>query len=197
MKSATKPAATESVTRLIQEWTGGNARAGEKLWLSVFAELKLLARRHLARERPDHSLESAALVNEVYARLASGAKPALEGRLHFFAVCAKMMRQILVDHARRRRADKRYGGEQVSLSGITVTRKSQTVDLIALNDALDQLSEKHPRKTQVVELRFFAGLSQDEIASVLGITRATVARDWNFARAWLLATLDGDRSREK
>jgi RNA polymerase sigma factor (TIGR02999 family) len=153
----------------------------------VYEELRRLAHRHLRNERQDHTLQSTALVHEAYFRLVGQNFPEWEGRAHFFAIAAQLMRQILVDYARSRRAAKRGSGVGMvmldDLEALPPTPKD--VDVVALNDALNTLAELDPRQTRVVELRFFAGLSLEEISEVMGIGSATVQRDWTAARAWL------------
>lgn len=182
-----------NVTSLLRAWGAGDHSTEEKLWPLVFAELKRLARRHLAHERPNHTLQSGALVNEVYVRLADLNNTQWESRARFFAMCARMMRQILVDHARARQCQKRGGGRSpVSLDEIALVAESKGIELLALDDALKRLAAIHPRKSDVVELRFFAGLSAEETAEALNVSRETVIRDWNFSRAWLQAAINGE-----
>jgi len=176
------------ITRLLQGWRGGDRKALDALLPVVYKELQRLAHFQLRKERPDHTLQSAALVNEAYLRLVGLNAPPWEGRSHFFAIAAQQMRQILVDYARRHRAGKRGGAaETLSLddSGLLEPGKSRDVDVVALDDALKALAQIDPRKAQVVELRFFGGLNFDETAEVLKVSAVTVARDWSTARAWL------------
>ena len=187
-----KSQATTDVTSLLQAWSTGDRSAQEKLWPVVFAELKRLARRHLAHERPDHTLQSAALVNEAYRRMVDWKNSGWHNRAQFFAMCARMMRQILVDHARSREYQKRGGGDyKVALDESAIVSESRGPQFIELDDALNRLAEINPRKAQVVELRFFGGLSVEEVAEVLKVSRLTVIRDWNFARAWLRTEMSG------
>jgi RNA polymerase sigma-70 factor (ECF subfamily) len=154
----------------------------------VYKELERLAHFQLRKERPDHTLQSAALVNEAYLRMMGLSAPQWEGRTHFFAIAAQQMRQILVDYARRHRAGKRGGAaETLSLddTGLLEPGKSRDVDVVALDDALNALAQIDPRKAQVVELRFFGGLNFEETAEVLKVSAVTVGRDWSTARAWL------------
>jgi len=184
------------VTKLLQQWTEGDKLAQEKLWPIVFAELKRLARRHMARERTDHTLQSGALVNEAYIRLTGWHEAKWNNRAHFFGMCARMMRQILVDHARSREYEKRGGGAQrVTLEESAIVSKSSTPQFVELDEALNRLEQISPRKAQVIELRFFGGLSVEETAEFLKVSRLTVIRDWNFARSWLLTELRGDKKR--
>jgi RNA polymerase sigma-70 factor (ECF subfamily) len=181
----------EDVTLLLKAWGNGDPAAKEKLWPIVFGELKRLARRQMARERPDHTLQSGALVNEAYVRLV-GSDPRCANRLQFFALCARIMRQILVDHARTRNRQKRpTHDQQVSLDDVLFISDSKSQEILVLDDALKRLAAIHPRKSDVVEMRFFGGLSVEETAELLKVSRLTVIRDWNFARAWLKMTMSG------
>jgi RNA polymerase sigma factor (TIGR02999 family) len=176
------------ITRLLQGWRGGDRKALDALLPVVYKELQRLAHFQLRKERPDHTLQSAALVNEAYLRLVGLNAPLWEGRSHFFAIAAQQMRQILVDYARRHRAGKRGGGAgALSLddSGLLEQGKGGDLDVIALDDAMKALAQFDPRKAKVVELRFFAGLNFEETAEVLKVSALTVARDWSTARAWL------------
>jgi RNA polymerase sigma-70 factor (ECF subfamily) len=184
------------VTRLLRAWTNGDQTALKELAPFVFAELKRLARRQMARERPDHTLESGALVNEAYLRLVDWTNAQWQNRAHFFAMCARIMRQILVDHARSRNYGKRNTGCKITLEDATAVCDLKSQDVLALDDALKRLAELNPRKSDVVEMRFFGGLSVEEIAAVLKVSRPTVIRDWNFARAWLRAELSEENVRE-
>ncbi|HET9219603.1 MAG TPA: sigma-70 family RNA polymerase sigma factor [Terriglobia bacterium] len=186
------------VTVLLRAWSAGDQTAHDKLWPIVFAELKRLARRQMARERPDHTLQSSALVNEAYVRLIDWNNAGWESRAHFFAMCARIMRQILIDHARSRRSRKRPGhAQRVSLNEVLIISDSKGEELLALDEALKKLAEIHPRKSDVVEMRFFGGLSVEETAEALKISRLTVIRDWNFARAWLRALVSGEKFDEE
>jgi RNA polymerase sigma-70 factor, ECF subfamily len=176
------------ITQLLQGWRDGDRKALDALVPIVYKELHRIAHFQLRQERPDHTLQSAALVNEAYVRMVGLRPPHWESRSHFFAIAAQQMRQILVDYARRHRAGKRGGGEEtLSLEDTTmlVSGKNKDVDVVALDDALNALAGIDARKAQVVELRFFGGLSFDETAEVLKVSAATVARDWTTARAWL------------
>jgi RNA polymerase sigma factor (TIGR02999 family) len=176
------------ITRLLRGWRNGDRKALDTLLPVVYKELRRLAHFQLRKERPDHTLQSAALVNEAYLRLVGLNAPQWEGRSHFFAIAAQQMRQILVDHARRHRAGKRGGGDgALSLddSGLLEQGKGRNLDVVALDDALKALSQIDARKAQVVELRFFGGLNSEETAEVLKVSAVTVARDWSTARAWL------------
>ena len=174
------------VTRLLQEWRDGNRDSLDALLPLVYKELRRLAHAHLRHERPDHTLQSAALVNEAYLRLVGLDTPQWESRTHFFAIAARLMRQVLVDYARRHQADKRGGGAyKVSLEAANDISRREDVDVVALDDALEALARIDARQSRVVELRFFCGLSLQEISLALDIAPATVQRDWTAARAWL------------
>jgi len=178
--------APSQVTKLLRVWRGGDRAALDALLPLVYDELRRVAHHHLRNERPDHTLQSAALVNEAYFRLVGQDPPELESRTHFFAVAAQLMRQILVDYARRHRASKRGGGVcMLTLDDAAAVPQRKNVDVVALDDALNTLAEVDPRQSRVVELRFFAGLSLEETSKVMGIATATVQRDWTAARAWL------------
>jgi RNA polymerase sigma factor (TIGR02999 family) len=174
------------VSELLQNWGRGDQGAREALIPLVYDELRRLARRHLRRERPDHTLQSAALVNEAYLRLTRQNSFQWQSRAHFFAVAAQMMRHILVDHARNRRAAKRgAGAPRLTLNADIALPREREVDIVALDDALNQLAALDLQQSRVVELRFFGGLSIEETALVLGVSPATVKREWATARAWL------------
>ena len=178
------------VTGLLLSWSQGNAEALDRLVPLVYDELRGVARRHLQRERPGHALQATALVHEVYLRLVDVDRLPLKNRTHFFAVAAKLMRQILVDHARLQRADKRGGGvTMLSLDEVSPAAQATSVDVLALDEALDALSSLDDRQCRVVELRFFAGLNIDEAADALEISPATVEREWALAKAWLFRRL--------
>jgi RNA polymerase sigma factor (TIGR02999 family) len=179
-------ASSDGVTLLLQEWRGGDRKALDALLPLVYKELRRIAHAHLRNERPDHTLQSAALVNEAFLRLVGIDEPQWESRTHFFAIAAQLMRQILVDYARRHRAEKRGGGVgRVSLEDVTEQPRRQDVDVVALDDALTELAKIDARQSRVVELRFFGGLTLEEISAALAIAPATVQRDWTAARAWL------------
>ena len=174
------------VTKLLQGWRAGERSAPDELLPLVYDELRRLAHHYLRNERPHHTLQSTALVNEAYLRLVGQDLPKWESRAHFFAIAAQLMRQILVDYARRHRASKRGSGAcMLELDDAAGLPQRKNVDLIALDDALNTLAEIDPRQSRVVELRFFAGLSLEETSEVMGIATATVQRDWTAARAWL------------
>lgn len=175
------------VTGLLLSWRQGDAAALDRLVPLVYDELRRVARRHLQREPAGHALQATALVHELYLRLVDVDRMTLENRTHFLAVSARLMRQILVDHARRQRADKRGGGATViTLDEMTpAAAQLSTVDVLALDEALDALSSLDARQCRVVELRFFAGLNIPEAADALGVSTATVEREWAMAKAWL------------
>ena len=186
------PVTSSNVTLLLQRWSDGDKSVEQQLWPVVFAELKRLARRYMARERGDHTLQSGALLNEVYIRLTGWDEARWKNRSHFMGMCARMMRQILVDHARSREYQKRGGGgKRVDLKESAIISESRNGQFIALDEALNRLAEINARKAEVVELRFFGGLSVEETAEVLKVSRLTVIRDWNFARAWLREEMGG------
>jgi RNA polymerase sigma factor (TIGR02999 family) len=184
---------TRDVTELLIAWNGGHQPAFEELIARVYDELRQMARYRLARERPGHTLQPTALVHEVYLRIAGNIEIGWKNRAHFFGACANTMRRILVDHARKRQAQKRGGGATtVALDGLGEgigARADHTVDLIALDEALNRLEAMDPRQSEIIELRFFAGLKIDEAAEVLGISPRTVKHEWTKARAWLFHQL--------
>ena len=184
--------APSDVTQLLQGWREGDSKALDALLPLVYKELRRLAHFQLRAERPDHTLQSAALVHEAYLRLVGMNVPQWESRTHFFAIAAQLMRQILVDYARRHRADKRGGRVcKLSLEDAMVASRQRDVDVIALDDALQALARIDERQSRVVELRFFAGLSLEEISKAMEIGPATVQRDWTAARAWLHREMSG------
>lgn len=191
------------VTTLLGRWRGGDSKALRELFPIVYKELRRIAENAMQRERDDHTLEATGLVHEAFLRLAGGQAPNLEDRGHFFALAARLMRRILVDHARGLKTARRGGG-QVHLpldpvlgehaeAGYTA---QPSVDLLALDEALTALSSIDRRKARVIEMRFFAGLEVDETAELLGVSAPTVVTDTRFARAWLFAYLDGRHHRE-
>ena len=178
------------VTSLIEAWGRGDASALDRLIPMVYDDLRKVAGRRLRMEREGHTLSATALVHETYLRLMGQQPSHLENRSHFFAVASELMRRILVDHARRRAASKRGGGAvRLTLDPELVGGAAPDLDLVALDDALSELATLDPRQARIVELRFFGGLSAEEAAMVLGISRATVERDWGLARAWLYRRL--------
>jgi RNA polymerase sigma factor (TIGR02999 family) len=183
-------ASQQRVTELLAQWSHGDEAALAELTRLVYEELRRVAHHHLSGQRPDHTLQTTALVNEAYLRLADQTDPRLQNRAHFFAVAARAMRQILVSYARSQRAEKRGGGAlKVELDEAAIVSPEQSKEIVDLHEALEQLSVLDSRKAQVVELKFFGGLNYDEIAEVLKIARVTVRRDWEFAKLWLYTEL--------
>ena len=185
------------ITHLLVKWSEGDQTALSELMPVVYSELRRLARSHLRRERPDHTLQSAALVHEAYLRLAEQKNAHWKSRAHFFAVAAQLMRRILVDHARRHQAAKRGAGAiKLSLDAAVELPKELSLDLLRLDEALTSLSGIDPQQSRVVELRFFGGLSIRESAEVLGVSPTTVKREWTMARAWLYRELHTEARRD-
>ena len=183
--------APAEITDLLARWRAGDPRALDALMPVVYEELRKLARHYLRQESSNHTLQSTALVHEAYVRLAGGTAPEWKGRTHFFGVAARLMRQILVDHARRRHADKRGGDSlMLTLDEQLVGAARQDLDVLALDEALTRLAEVSPQQSQIVELRFFSGLSIEDTAEVLGVSPATVKRGWTTARAWLFREMN-------
>jgi RNA polymerase sigma factor (TIGR02999 family) len=182
----TPPPGTSEVTVLLRRWSDGDAAAVDALLPLVHAELQRLARSYMRRERGDHTLEPMALVHEAYLRLVDQRDVRWTGRGHFYAIAAQSMRRVLVDHARGRAAAKRgAAAERVTLSGVAVSPNQPDLDVLWLNAALDELARLDERQAKIVELRYFAGLSVDEVAEVMSISPATVKREWSTARVWL------------
>jgi RNA polymerase sigma factor (TIGR02999 family) len=179
------------VTRLLRAWSDGEAAAGDALLDAVYGELRGMARGYLSRERSDHTLPPTALVHEAYLKLVEQQHVRWQNRAHFFAIAARVMRRILVDHARARASIKRGGGERVILVDDEARLEPPRVDLLALDVALDRLAAIDSRQAQLVELRFFGGLTVDEAATVLSVATVTAKRDWAMARAWLYRELGG------
>jgi RNA polymerase sigma factor (TIGR02999 family) len=183
-----------SATVLLQAWGRGDQRALDQLASLVHHELQRLARRHMGRERAGHTLQTTALVNEVFVRLIDGKQVEWRNRAHFFAIAARLMRRILVDSARAQRYQKRGGGAPVvSLDEALTVSPERSREIVALDDALKALADVDERKSQVVELRYFGGLSVEETAAALDVSPDTVMRDWRLARGWLLRELSGDQ----
>jgi RNA polymerase sigma factor (TIGR02999 family) len=176
---------SQPVSELLAQWRAGDEASLRRLVPLVYNELRRLAHYHLRRERPDHTLQTTALVHEAYLCLMKQQPMDFENRAHFFAVCANLMREILVQYARRRKAAKRDGGYKLTLDGAATLPATRNLDLVALDDALHQLAKLDPQQSRIVELRFFGGLSIDETSHVLGISPATVKRHWTTARVWL------------
>jgi RNA polymerase sigma-70 factor (ECF subfamily) len=178
--------ATQSLTDLLIDWRDGDDAALERLTPLVYGELRRMAHHYMQRERTGHTLQTTALVNEAYLRLAGEQKIDWQNRTHFFAVMARVMRHVLTDHARRRSYAKRGGAmKQVSLGETDVMSPERAAELLALDEALAELAQLDPRKSQVVELRYFGGLSLEETADALNVSLMTVRRDWRTAKAWL------------
>lgn len=182
----------EGITQLLIDWGKGDQAALERLMPLVYSELRRLAGNYLRRERAEHTLQPTALVNEAYLKLVDQRNARWQNRAHFFGIAAQLMRRILVDHARQRQAEKRGGVDQqrLSITSAEALVKQPEIDLLALNEALDELAQMDPQQSRIVELKFFGGLSIEETAEVLGISHATVERDWKLARAWLRRQLE-------
>ena len=182
------------LTNLLVEWGKGRQSALDRLLPHVYEELRTLARSHLRRERAGHSVQTGTLVHEAFVRLIEGQQVSWEGRAHFFGIAARLMRQILVDHARARDAAKRGAGETPEPidTALSVAVQAMDVSVIALDRALDQLAALDPAGARVIELRFFGGLTVEETAEVMGISAGTVKREWSVARAWLRRVMTGE-----
>jgi RNA polymerase sigma factor (TIGR02999 family) len=186
-------AAQQDISGMLAAWGAGDKRALNSLISAVYPELRRIARRHLSRS-PEHSMESAAVANEVYLKLLRARDIQCEGRLPFFALCAQIIRRILVDHARRQRYAKRGGGAlEISLDDAALGAPARDAAILALDEALDSLCKMDPRKGRVVELRYFGGLTVEETAEVLGISPETAHRDWRMAKSWLFRELSTHR----
>jgi RNA polymerase sigma factor (TIGR02999 family) len=186
---------TPDITRLLVDWSEGRREALDQLLPAIYQELHKIAGSYLRRERADHTLQPTALIHEAYLRLVGPNVPSFKSRTHFYGVAAHVMRQILVEHARARGAAKRgAGGRKVSLDDITLFSTERTADLVALDDALTTLAGFDERKSKVIELRFFAGLSLDDTADALGVSVATISRELRLAQAWLQRELDRTES---
>jgi RNA polymerase sigma factor (TIGR02999 family) len=187
----------EGITKLLVDWSKGDQKALDKLMPLVYSELRRQAGNYLRRERPGHTLQPTALVNEAYLKLIDQKNAKWQNRAQFFGVAAQLMRRILVDHARAHQAEKRGGSDQQRLSitsagqlGAKQVISEPAIDLLALHEALNELAEIDPQQSRIVELKFFGGLAIEETAEVLGIGHATVERDWKMARAWLRRKLE-------
>jgi RNA polymerase sigma factor (TIGR02999 family) len=182
------------ITQLLQAWRQGDERALEKLTPQVYRELHVAAKRCMARERDGHTLQTTALINELYLRLSDLKLIDWQNRAHFFALCARQMRRILTDQARARQSHKRGGGaEPLSFDEALAVAPEMSSDLVAVDEALNRLAKVDERKSQVVEMRFFGGLSIEETAEVLKVSPDTVMRDWRLAKAWLSRELSGKK----
>ncbi|HEY0460827.1 MAG TPA: sigma-70 family RNA polymerase sigma factor [Pyrinomonadaceae bacterium] len=184
MESETRK--SQEITVFLKAWSGGNREAADRLMQLVYKELRKLAAKYLQKQHSDHTLQPTALVHEAYMKLIDASQVDWQDRAHFFAVAAQTMRHILVDHARAATADKRGGGVQkIALDEAVSFSEKQDIDLIALDEALQQLAEQDATQSRIIELRFFGGLTVEETAAVLKISPATVKREWAMARAWL------------
>jgi RNA polymerase sigma-70 factor (ECF subfamily) len=180
----------QEVTNLLTRWSHGDDAALAELTPLVYDELRRIAHHHMSGQRPDHTLQTTALVNEAYLRLADQTSPSWQNRAHFFAVAARAMRQIVVDYARSYQTQKRGGGLlRIELDEAAIVSPEQSKEIVDLHEALERLATLDSRKAQVVELKYFGGLNYDEMAEVLKISRVTVRRDWEFARLWLYTEL--------
>lgn len=180
------PASPNEVTELLIKWSKGDKAALDELMPVIHSELRRLARRYMARERPGHTLQTTALINEAYLRLVDQQGVEWQDRAHFFAVAAQVMRHILVDHARKYQSEKRGAGAQkVPLDEVIVANQERAAELVTLDQALNDLATIDPRQSQIVELRFFGGLTVEETAEVMKIAPITVMREWRTAKAWL------------
>lgn len=178
---------SSNVTQLLREWNSGSNEALDQLLPIIYEELRVRAARNLRRERPGHTLQTTALVHEAYLRLAGAQDLPWQNRTHFFAIAATLMRRILVEHARKKSASKR-GGSGIRLTldeGLAVSERTDGIDVIAVDEALDRLAAVDAQQARIVELRFFSGLSVEETAEALGVSPRTVKRDWAVAKAWL------------
>ena len=185
----------EKVTQLLTDWRDGSSVALTELTPLVYEDLRRLAHRYMSAQRPDHTLQATALVNEAYLRLADQTNPNWQNRAHFFAVAARAMRQILVDYAASYRSQKRGGGAvKIELDEAALVSPGQSKEIVDLHEALEELATLDARKAEVVELKYFGGLNYDEIAEVLKISFITVRRDWEFARTWLYTQLQKART---
>jgi len=186
------------VTQLLLAWSGGNPSALDRLVPLIYSELRRQAHRCMRGERKDHTLQTSALINEAYLRLVDSARVEYQDRAHFLAVSAQLMRRILVDFARSRQSHKRGdGAHPVPLDTALNLHRMRSRELVALDDALNELAEIHPRRVKVIEMRFFGGLSVEETAEALGVSPDTVLRDWRIARAWLHRALTGGSSHDQ
>jgi RNA polymerase sigma-70 factor, ECF subfamily len=186
--------APHQVTSLLKAWSEGDESARDQLLPLVYDQLRRLAHQHMQREKPGHVLQTTGLVHEAYLRLVDQSQIQFQNRAHFFGIAARLMRQILVDEARRRKGAKRGGGAiTLALNDVPNVADSQAANVLALDEALTTLAEKDRRQSEIVELRFFGGLSIEETAEVLKVSPGTVMRDWTFARAWLRNEMSGGR----
>lgn len=183
------------VTQILQDWSGGDAEAAERLMPLVYDEMRRLARSLLARERGGHTLQPTALVNEAYLRLVDQRSVSWQNRAHFYGIAASMMRRVLIDHARAHAAEKRGGSAvRLSLEDVHVPLEERAASFVAMDEALERLSQFNERGRRIIEMRFFGGLTDEEIAQVLGVSTRTVLRDWKTARLWLYRELSQNPS---
>src|SRR6059058_1125049 len=192
----TTPSSTrQEVTQLLGDWSGGDDRALEKLFPLVQPELHRLAHHYMSRERAGHTLQTTAVLNEAYLRLVDNIKPVWQGRTHFIAAAAQMMRHIMVDHARKHQSLKRGGGAlKVTLDEAALVTETRSQELLDLDDALERLAPQDARKGQIVELRYFGGLTVEETAEFLKLSLRTVEREWTAAKAWLYRELSEEET---
>ena len=182
----------QEITQLLLKWSEGDKAALDELIAAVYPELRRIARRYMRRENQQHTLQTSALINEAYLRLIDQQAVSWQDRAHFFAVAAQVMRHILIDHARSHRYAKRgAGAEHIALDNVAVVNEQRATEFVELDDALARLAEIDPRKSRIVELRFFGGLTVEETAEVMKLSQITVKRDWRTARAWLLCEITG------
>jgi RNA polymerase sigma factor (TIGR02999 family) len=191
------PASSQELTELLRQWSSGNESALGKIIDAAYPELRNLARRCLGSERSEHTIQATALVHEAYLRLFDVSRLRWQDRAHFFAMVAKLMRRILIDHARARDCFKRGGGaRRLNLDEALTVSSELAPEIVRLDDALEQLAKFDSRKAQVVEMRYFGGLTADEIAAVLGVSPQSVNRDWSLAKAWLLREMTSGTANE-
>src|SRR5215470_4635615 len=187
---------SQEITRLLQGWSDGDEQALEKLTPLLYRELHRMAHRYMRQERPGHTLQTTALINEAYLRLISWKNVRWQNRAQFFGVSAQLMRKILVDFARSRNYAKRgAGGHVISLDDVPVVSRDRARDILALDDALQRLADIDPRKSQIVELRFFGGLSLEETAEVLKVSSRTIRREWDLAKTWISRQMSAETAR--
>jgi RNA polymerase sigma factor (TIGR02999 family) len=183
------------VTQLLGDWSGGDQEALAKLFPLIEPELHRLAHYYMSRERAGHTLQTTAVLNEAYLRFADNTKPVWQNRTHFVAAAARLMRRIMVDHARERRSLKRGGGAvKITLDEAALVTEERSEELIALDEALQELAAQDPRKCEIVELRYFGGLTVEETAEFMKLSQRTVEREWTMAKAWLYRALSGKES---
>lgn len=183
------------VTQILHDWSGGDSEAPERLMPLVYDEMRRIARSFISRERQGHTLQPTALVNEAYLRLVDQNSVRWQSRAHFYSVAASMMRRVLIDHARTHATEKRGGGAvHLSIEDVQVPVEERAANFVAMDEALERLSQFNERGRKIVEMRFYAGMSDEEIAEVLGVSTRTVLRDWKAARVWLFRELSQNPS---